>query len=144
MAPKTFIALLVVVFAAGCASSPPETAAPTKQAGAFFSFHESEESVSAEGPEPSKYQSSPPGRQIAAYQVTNETTYTDLNGDSILDIMVQYARSDTKKFILLNNQWIQVKLYGMKRHDEHPELVNGFSGEKYQFEDSTWKLIPNK
>ena len=95
-------------------------------------------------PEPSRYQMEPPGGQIAASHVTNETTYTDLNGDSILDTMVQYIHPHTKKFILLGDRWIQVKPYGMLRRDEHPELVTGLSGEKYKFEDSAWKLIPGK
>ncbi len=80
---------------------------------------------------------------MGAYQVTNETSYTDLNGDSILDTMMQYTHTHTKKFILLGNQWIQVKPYAMLRRDEHPELVTGLSGEKYKFEDSAWKLIPS-
>ena len=138
---------------------------PLALRGAYFSFIEREGNVSAEGtlldlsiqqseayklknatitlrPEPIRYEAAPPGGQVGAYQVTNETTYTDLNGDSILDIMVQYTHPHTKKFILLGNQWIQVKPYGMKRRDEHPELVTDLSGEKYIFEDSAWKLIP--
>lgn len=204
MPPKTLTILIVTLLAAGCSSTPPKAAAPTKKGppqpmaydddratlpikraqtdrkgnpfliytplalkGAYFSFSESEGNVSAEGtlldfsiqqtenyklksttislrPEPIRYESAPPGGQIGAYQVTNETTYTDLNGDSILDTMVQYEHLDIKKFILLANRWIQVKPYGKLGRDEHPELVTGLSGEKYKFEDSAWRLLPGK
>jgi len=140
---------------------------PLDLKGSYFSFIEREGSVSAEGtlldfsihqtedyklksatislrPEPLRYQAAAPGGQVAAYQVTNETSYTDLNGDSILDTMVQYIRPNTKKFILLGNQWIQVQPYRMLRRDEHPELATGLSGEKYEFSDSGWRLVPTK
>ena len=140
---------------------------PLALRGAYFSFIEREGSVSAEGtlldfsihqteayklksatitlrPKPTQYETAPPSGQVAAYQITNATTYTDLNGDSILDIMVQYIHPHTKKFILLTDRWVQVNPYGKKSRDEHPELVTGLSGEKYKFEDSAWKLIPGK
>ena len=135
--------------------------------GAYFSFIECEGYVSAEGtlldfsihqtedyklksarvvlrPEPIRVKLAPPGGSVMAYQVSDQTTYTDLNGDSILDTMVQYTHQHIKEFILLDNQWIQVKPYGMGRINKHPELVTGLSGEKYRFEDSAWKLIPGK
>ena len=140
---------------------------PLALKGAYFSFSEREGIVSAEGtlldfsiqqsedyklksatlslrPEPIRYVAAPPSGPVGAYQVTNETTYTDLNGDSILDTMVQYKPFDRKKFILLGNQWVQVKPYGKKSRDEHPELVTGLAGEKYKFEDSAWRLLPGK
>ncbi len=94
-------------------------------------------------PAPQIYKMGPPGGQIAGYPIINTTHYTDLNGDSILDTMVQYTHPNTKKFILLGNQWIQVKPYRMLRRDEHPELATGLSGEKYEFSDSGWRLVPS-
>jgi hypothetical protein len=140
---------------------------PLALKGAYFSFIEREGNVSAEGtlfdfsihqteayklksatitlrPELIRYEAAPPGGSVAEYHITNATTYTDLNGDSILDIMVQYIHPHTKKFILLTNQWVQVKPYGKKSRDEHPELVTGLSGEKYEFADSGWRLVPAK
>jgi len=140
---------------------------PLALKGAYFSFSEDEDNVYAEGtlldffinqtddyklksftlvlrPEPVRMKFTPPGERVGAYQVTNQTSYTDLNGDSILDTMLQYkATWKSEKFILLGNQWIQVQPSPTRRRTD-PKQATGLSGEKYEFADSGWRLVPPK
>jgi hypothetical protein len=93
-------------------------------------------------PAPQIYKRDPPDGP-SAWPITNITSYTDLNGDSILDTMRQSKLKDEKWFILLGNQWIQVQRSRTMRRTD-PKQATGLSGEKYEFADSVWRLVPAK
>ena len=89
-------------------------------------------------PEPVRYSSGEPGAQAMRLE-TPTTTYEDMNGDSILDVMIQHRPENSRAFILSNNQWIEIRPLSKAGIDLRQ--VKALSGIVYKFKDPEWQPV---
>lgn len=87
-------------------------------------------------PVPERYKGQAMSRRV---NKVNQTSYKDLNGDSILDVMDSEANSHgfLGRYILFNNSWIPVRNYKAKT----PKAETSLDGKTtYTFENDKWVI----
>ena len=79
-----------------------------------------------------------PGEQTAIPQAA-QTVYEDLNGDSVLDTMVQSGPNGTRSYILYRNSWVLVGTY-MSGFEIGRPVFSFDRKTKYIFVNNQWQI----